>query len=191
MMKLQDKRPASNQKRIAYISIFVTLTAIGAFIKIPTFIPFTLQVFFVLLAGFVLGARGGFISQAAYLVLGLIGLPVFSNFTGGISAVFSPSFGFLLSFPITAALVGYLSDRIGRNNFFKSFLSLLTGLVPLYLLGLLYYMYYMNRIMGIDVNIIKALQTAFLPFIAFDILKAFIAVIVGRRILKIMDVKKD
>nr|WP_089740549.1 biotin transporter BioY [Gracilibacillus ureilyticus] len=74
-------------------------------------VPITLQTFFAILSGLILGKRLGSISMALYLLLGLTGLPVFAQFKGGMSAILSPTFGFLLSFIIIAYVSGKLTER--------------------------------------------------------------------------------
>jgi len=84
------------------------LTAVGAQIEIPHVpVPFTLQTFFVLLAGGVLGKRNGFISMSLYLFLGVVGFPVFSSGGFGLAKLLGPTGGYLLSFPVAAFLIGY------------------------------------------------------------------------------------
>ena len=75
---------------MARVALMAALTAVGAQISIPlpfTLVPFTLQVLMVVLAGLLLGARYGALSQVVYLMLGAIGLPVFAGFTGGLGHV--------------------------------------------------------------------------------------------------------
>ena len=92
-----------------WIVTFAVFTAIGAQIAIPHQpVPFTLQTFFVLLAGGLLGKRNGLLSMSTYLALGTLGLPVFSGSLGGFTRLVGPTGGYLLSFPIAAYLVGYL-----------------------------------------------------------------------------------
>ena len=75
-------------------ALFAALTAIGAFLKIPTpWSSFTLQVFFVCMAGVLLGPKYGALSQLVYIALGLMGLPIFTA-GGGLGYVFQPTFGF-------------------------------------------------------------------------------------------------
>ncbi|MDD5421369.1 MAG: biotin transporter BioY, partial [Synergistaceae bacterium] len=85
-------------RRIIYISIFAILTAIGARIAVPLpLVPFTLQTMFCMLAGLLLGPRYGAASQAFYMFMGLIGVPVFTG-GGGLSSIFMPSFGYVVGF---------------------------------------------------------------------------------------------
>ena len=79
-------------------ALFTALIAIGAFIRIPVpFCPFTLQLLFTTLAGLLLGSRRGAASVAVYVLLGLVGLPVFTS-GGGPSYIFQPTFGYLIGF---------------------------------------------------------------------------------------------
>lgn len=79
-------------------ALFTALSAIGAFIRIPVpLVPFTLQITFTTLAGLLLGSKKGAISIAVYVLMGLIGIPVFTQ-GGGFSYVLKPSFGFFGSF---------------------------------------------------------------------------------------------
>ena len=89
-------------KGVIYCGLFTALIAVGAFIKIPIpVVPFTLQYLFTMLAGLLLGSRLGTVSVLSYMLLGLAGLPIFSE-GGGLWYVFKPSFGLLplfLPFP--------------------------------------------------------------------------------------------
>ena len=113
-----------NTKELVLSSLFSSMTAILAQISIPLLeVAFTMQVFIVALCGLVLGKRLGFISQIIYILLGLIGLPVFTHFRGGVGILLGPTGGFILSFPIIAFTVGYFSER------FKSKLGIIFGMV--------------------------------------------------------------
>lgn len=97
-------------------SLFVGLTAIGANItSIAPFlvvggVPITLQTFFAILAGLVLGSRLGAFSMFVYMMLGLFGVPIFAQFKGGIATLFSPTFGFILSFILIAYVAGKMIE---------------------------------------------------------------------------------
>ncbi len=90
-------------KDITRISIMCALTIIGAYIAVPLpNAPFTLQTFFAMLSGLVLSRRNATLSQFAYLFIGLVGIPVFTNGGGGLGYIFSPTFGYLLTMPFIA-----------------------------------------------------------------------------------------
>ena len=98
-------------------AMFVALTAIGT--NITSIIPFlniggvpiTLQTFFAVLAGLVLGSRLGAFTMFAYMMLGLVGAPIFAQFKGGPAAVLSPTFGFIVSFILVAYIAGKLVEK--------------------------------------------------------------------------------
>ena len=97
---------------ITLCSMFVVLIAIGANITsiVPFFVvggvPITLQTFFAMLAGLLLGSRLGAISTSAYAFIGLVGVPVFAQFSGGPGMILKPTFGFIISFIIAAWVAG-------------------------------------------------------------------------------------
>src|SRR5699024_76055 len=98
-------------------SLFVALTAIGANITsiIPGLsvggVPITLQTFFAVLAGLVLGSRLGAFSMFVYMMLGLVGVPVFAQFKGGPMSILTPTFGFILSFILIAFIAGKIIEK--------------------------------------------------------------------------------
>jgi biotin transport system substrate-specific component len=110
------------------------LVAIGAQIEIPNQpVPFTMQTFFVLLSGALLGKRDGAISMSLYLILGAIGLPVFSGGAFGLAKISGPTGGYLLSFPIAAFVVGYFTKL--RCEFWWMLISMFVGSFIVFALG--------------------------------------------------------
>ncbi len=124
-------------KNMTLVALFAAITAVCAQLAFPipfSPVPFTLQVVAVCLAGGILGSKLGAMSLIVYLLIGATGIPVFAQFRGGLSVLVGPTGGFLLSFPIAAALIGFFMER--KNNFKSSFLSMLLGLVIIYVMGL-------------------------------------------------------
>lgn len=116
------------------------LTIVGGLISIPipfTPIKITLQTLFVAASGLVLGGRDGALSQIAYMVLGLIGLPIFSA-GGGFDYVLRPSFGYILSFPVQAFLTGFLVSRCRTLSSWKLFVCAFVGVLVSYAIGITY-----------------------------------------------------
>lgn len=143
---------------------FALLVAIGAQIEIPNQpVPFTLQTFFVLSAGALLGKRGGAVSMSFYLILGAIGLPVFSGGAFGIAKILGPTGGYLLSFPVAAFAVGYLTKL--RHEYWWMLISMTVGSLIIFSLGTiqLNFLYIHNWI--------HSFQTGFLIFTWWDGLK--------------------
>ena len=104
-------------KSMIYCGLFTALIAAGAFIKIPVpVVPFTLQYLFTMLAGLFLGSRRGMISVVAYMLLGLAGLPIFSE-GGGIWYIFKPSFGYIIGFCLGTYVTGLIAEcRSGKTH---------------------------------------------------------------------------
>lgn len=124
---------------ITLCGMFIVIIAIGANITsiFPFFViggvPITLQTFFVILAGFILGSRLGTIAVIVYVLMGLFGLPVFAQFTGGLQTILRPTFGFILSFILTAYAVGKISER--NKNVFTYCVAAIIGLIINYVIG--------------------------------------------------------
>lgn len=171
-----------NTKELVLSSLFSSMTAILAQISIPLLeIAFTMQVFIVALCGLVLGKKLGFISQIIYILLGLIGLPVFTHFRGGVGILLGPTGGFILSFPIIAFIVGYFSEK------FKSKLGIIFGmvlsLIISYIIGTLQFCLVTNS------DFVKGITVCVVPFIILDIIKLNLALFVGNRISKRINLK--
>jgi biotin transport system substrate-specific component len=124
---------------ITLTGMFVALMAIGA--NITSIVPFmvvggvpiTLQTFFAILAGAVLGSRLGSIAMIAYALVGLVGVPVFAQFGGGFSIILKPTFGFILSFIFTAYATGKIIEK--KKTISTYIAASLTGLIINYVVG--------------------------------------------------------
>ncbi|WP_416731119.1 biotin transporter BioY [Fictibacillus sp. JL2B1089] len=124
---------------ITLVGMFVALMAIGA--NITTMFPFmvvggvpiTLQTFFCILAGALLGSRLGAISMSVYVLVGLVGAPVFAQFKGGFATVISPTFGFLLSYILVAYLTGLIIEKNGGKASYIA--ATLVGTAVNYIVG--------------------------------------------------------
>lgn len=146
-------------------------------------VPFSLVPFVVMLAGGLLGAKGGALAMLVYVLLGLIGLPVFEKPPFGGPAYFlQPTFGFLLGYIGGAYVTGALLRGRGRPGLLRYFLAMAGGLGVLYLFGLPYLYLILNFYLGKTVSVIQVIKIGFLPFIGFDLLKAGAAAALARMI---------
>jgi biotin transport system substrate-specific component len=164
-----------NVKPLMYAALFAALTAIGAFIKIPlplSPVPITLQVFFVLLAGLVLGARWGGTSMIVYVILGMSGLPVFSGGSSGFGVLFGPTGGYLLGFIAGAFVTGLIYDR-ANNSTVAAIGAMVAGLIMIYLLGVI------QLSAAAQMSIQQAVTVGVLPFLIGDAMKISAALIVA------------
>lgn len=161
------------------VSLFAALTAVGAFIKIPIpHVPFTLQTLMVMFAGLILGSRRGALSQILYLVLGLMGLPIFAQ-GGGPAYILQPSFGFLLGFAPGAFVIGKILEGDKSPSSARIFVSLLLGQGVIYLFGLPYLYLNLNLILHKTISISSVFMAGFLVFLPGDLLKTLIAALVA------------
>lgn len=123
--------------------LFAALIAAGAWMKItlptqPLPMHFTLQWFFVLLAGLLLSKRLAAASVGVYLLLGLMGVPVFAS-GGGPSYLIRPTFGYLIGFGVAAYVMAWLCENTSFPGFFKLFWFSIAGLLVYYAIGVFYY----------------------------------------------------
>lgn len=153
----------------------IAVVAALAQVEIPMWpVPITGQTLGVMLVGASLGFRRGVAALAGYLVLGLAGAPIFASFTGGIAAVGKPSFGFVIGFVATAAVVGWLAERRwDRRPLLAIALFGAASLVP-FVFGIPY-MAAVLASMGTPVDLGGALALGFVPFIVGGIVKWAIA----------------
>lgn len=153
----------------------VTVVAALAQVEIPMWpVPITGQTLGVMLVGATLGLRRGVAALTSYLVLGLAGAPVFAGFTGSIAALGKPSFGFIIGFIATAAVVGWLAERRwDRRPLLSIALFGLASLIP-FAFGIPY-MAAVLAALGSPVDLGGALALGFLPFIVGGIVKWAIA----------------
>lgn len=172
-------------KNLILCAMFAAMTAVGAFIKIPAgYTSFTLQVFFTLAAGVLLGQNYGATSQFVYVLLGLIGLPIFTE-GGGFAYVLKPGFGFLLGLIPAAYVVGLVAKHLG-HSFWKLIVAGLAGLVVIYAVGLPYLYCIVRFYLGGTMTIQKLLGSYCLIFLPFDFLKILAAAVLGNRLVPIL-----
>jgi biotin transport system substrate-specific component len=155
---------SSTLSQLLWISGFAVATAIGARLEIPHEpVPYTLQTFFVLLAGAFLGARNGALSQLMYLAMGVLGAPVFATGSFGLAALLGPTGGYLLAFPVAALVVGVLTER--HRSLLGIVVSMAAGLFLIFSSGTLHlYAFYLR-----DASL--AFSSGFLLFTWWDLIK--------------------
>jgi len=173
-----------NIRQMTLISLFATLTAVGAFISIPLYpVPLTLQTLFTLLAAMVLGSVMGALSQIIYVLLGVIGLPVFAGFKAGIGILFGPTGGFLLGFIISAYVIGKIIELKNEKNIFYYLFAGIMGTIILYIVGITQ----LSLVTGIGIK--KAITVGMLPFLPGDILKIIAASFIASKLKPIIELK--
>jgi biotin transport system substrate-specific component len=162
-------------KDLLLVAAGIAVVAALAQVEVPMWpVPITGQTLGVMLVAATLGLRRGVAAMAGYLVLGVAGAPIFATFTGGIAAVGKPSFGFIIGFVATAAVVGWLAERRwDRRPLLAIALFGGASLIP-FAFGIPY-MAAVLAAMGTPVDLAGALGLGFLPFIVGGIVKWAIA----------------
>lgn len=164
-------------KGMIYASLFGAGTAVGAFIMIPLPpVPITLQTLFLYIATALLGGRLAALSQFVYLLLGIIGLPVFSGGKSGFGVLFGPTGGYLLGFVLGAFLIGILIDLKKNPRPLWMGFSMVMGTIIIYVLGVA------QLSVIAKLSILKAVSVGALPFLIGDLLKIIIAVFISIRV---------
>lgn len=169
---------------LTYTAMFTSLIVVCSQICVPTPVPFTLQTLAVFLAGGLLGWKRGTLSVAIYILLGIAGVPVFAEFSGGLRVLLGMTGGYIIGFLFTAAAVGFMCEKLGRKLWVLG-VSMIIGLAGCYLFGTVWFMLvYTQKVEPI--GFISALGTCVVPYLLFDIAKIAVAALVVNRLDKII-----
>ncbi|MBQ3796146.1 MAG: biotin transporter BioY [Butyrivibrio sp.] len=165
---------------LVYIAIGAALIAICSWISIPTAVPFTLQTFAVFFVLLLLGGERGTLATLIYVLLGAIGVPVFSGFSGGIGILFGNTGGYILGF-LFIGLIYMLFTKAFKKNIVIKVVALVIGLAVCYAFGTAWFMHVYMKSSG-EVGLFTVLGWCVFPFIIPDLLKMALAVVISRRI---------
>lgn len=168
-------------------SLFTALIAVGAFIKIPVpVVPFTLQFLFTTLAGLLLGSKKGAISVVAYMILGLAGLPIFSE-GGGFWYVIKPSFGYSIGFCIGTYVTGLIAERMKEKTVPRYMLANFVGLLIVYAVGMIYYYKICNYVIDRPIALGPLFLYCFVLAVPGDICLCILAAALVKRVKPILN----
>lgn len=177
---------AFKTKELILVALFTALSAVGAFIRIPLpMIPFSMQNLFTTLSGLLLGSYLGSVAVALYVILGLIGLPIFTQ-GGGIGYVLKPSFGYLLGFILGAWITGKLRERASKNDFKSILLANAAGMASIYVIGVGYYYVLSTFLLGQPLGAKVLLVNFVLMTLPGDIVKCFVVTALGKKLLPVL-----
>ncbi|WP_243108656.1 biotin transporter BioY [Clostridium rectalis] len=170
-------------KNILLVAIFAALTAIGAMIKIPLiYESITLQFLFTALSGMLLGSKSGALSQFVYVILGMFGVPIFTQ-GGGIAYILKPTFGYLIGFIFSSYIIGKIIESNRQVSFIVLFKASFIGLIVTYVIGVPYLYIILKYISHIHITIFDSIKIGCLVFLIGDLLKCFVTAILGVRII--------
>ena len=170
-------------KDLGYIAVSAAILTVSAWIAVPIgSIPITLQTAALFLIAGVLGWKRATLATLAYLLLGMIGVPVFAGFMGGISVIFSPTGGYLLGFFAISLIVGVIAEKNGEKFFIRLIVAMYLGLLLCYTIGTAWFMLFIGENMGF----IAAITLCVLPYLPFDVVKMILSVFLIVRVKKIL-----
>ena len=165
---------------LVYIAIGAALITVGAWITIPTTVPFTLQTFAVFAVLLLLGGMRGTMAVIVYIMLGAVGVPVFSGFNSGFGVLLGSTGGYIIGFIFMGLLYMAFTKLFGEKQAVKIG-ALLAGLTVCYAFGTAWFMYVYIGSKG-PVSLMTVLGWCVFPFIVPDLVKMAVAVLVARRV---------
>ena len=170
-----------NVQRMCRIALMAALICVAAPLAIPVgAVPITLATFAVYLAGFCLGPWEGTAAVAIYLLLGAVGVPVFSGFRGGVSALVGSTGGYLVGFIVSALLMWALTGFARRNRWTLA-VALAVSLLACYAFGTVWFVVVSVRA-GKAMTFGTALSFCVLPYILPDAAKIWLAYFLSKRL---------
>ena len=169
-------KPESRVKKLVYASLFAALTALGAWVTIPLPVPLTLQTMFTLLSGAVLGWYFGALSMVVYVLMGIVGLPVFAGGQSGLGVLAGPIGGYLFGFIAGAAVTGLIARMKKKPGYLWLCTAMTAGTAIIYLFGAAQLAFVMH--LPID----RAVVLGVLPFLPGDALKILLGAAIARKI---------
>lgn len=172
---------------MAYIALFAVLMAVCAWITVPLpkpLVQFTLQTFAMFMALTTLGGRRGLYAMVVYLLLGAVGVPVFSGFRGGLGVLLDTTGGYIIGFAAAALVYWLLTAKLGDSLPVKIAACVL-GLAVCYAFGTAWFLVLYARTTS-PIGVTTALSWCVLPYIVPDLLKLALAVVLSGRIKKFL-----
>lgn len=183
------KQPSLSPIRdFSLIALMAALTAVGAFITVPIPpVPFSLQIFFAILSGALLGSKKGAAAVGIYVLLGLCGLPVFTKGVG-ISYLLQPTFGYLAGFIVGAWVCGKIIEHKKSYDFKTMLAACFAGAGVDFAIGIVYFYCIMNLYLGKGMSLWSVIFSTFLIFIPADTALMIFAAYLGKRLTPILKI---
>ncbi|UTR11597.1 biotin transporter BioY [Evansella sp. LMS18] len=174
-------RPKFTVLELTKAAMFIALMGIGAnltaFITVGA-VPLTFQTVVAILAGVLLGKKAGAFSMIGYTFIGLLGVPVFAGFQGGLHVITSPTFGFIISFTVLAYVSGLIVEKSSKRSLVTYIVACYAGLIMNYLIGVPYLYFYTQFVLEATGVTFLATALGMGPFFIKDaVLAGFAAVI--------------
>ena len=181
LIDTEDIMKHLNTRELVLCGLFIALITAGTFIRIPVGTDvYTLQFLFTLLSGLVLGARLGAITVSAYVLLGLLGVPVFAS-GGGPAYILQPTFGYLLAFILQAWLGGFYARQGSTVSYGRLLAANLLGMVIVYVIGISWFYLFSNYVIATPIPLWTAIFYCGVLQVIPDFLLCLAAAAIGLR----------
>lgn len=170
-------------KNLTRISLMIALLIISAQLAIPIGpVSITLQSLVILVIGLIFPKKQAVLTAFLYLLMGLMGFPIFAQAMGGPYSIFLPSFGFILSFIPALWLMGKVRERESGEDFKRNLSAVLLGNLVIYFVGILYMSFILIVHLGNEMTLWEVLSLGMIPFIPADIAKSILALSIAKRV---------
>lgn len=169
---------------LVYMALGAVLIAVCSWISIPATIPFTMQTFAVFFVLSLLGGKRGTMAIIVYVLLGAVGIPVFSQFTAGIGVLLGNTGGYIIGFVFAGLVYRIIISRSGKK-LWTEILAMVIGLAVVYAFGTAWFMIVYTRANG-AVGLAAVLGWCVIPFIIPDLVKLGLAVTLARRLSPVL-----
>ncbi|MCI5937014.1 MAG: biotin transporter BioY [Eubacterium sp.] len=172
---MKEKQAALDIKNLTLIALFVAVTCVLAPFSIPIGpVPISLTNLVIYFELYLLGWKKGVISYVVYLLIGLVGLPVFSGFTGGVGKLAGPTGGYLIGFIFMTIVCGIFIEKF--HSFFLQLLGMILGTAVAYAFGTAWFC------ISTGTGVMAALALCVFPFIIGDLVKMVLAGLVAPKV---------
>lgn len=178
LMNKEEGKSKAKTTTLVLIGLMAAITCIMGPFSIPlpfNLVPISLTNLVIYFTMYILGMKKGTISYCIYLLIGLVGLPVFSAFTGGAGKLLGPTGGYLIGFIFLALISGFFIDKWG-NNMWLCMTGMVLGTIVCYIFGTIWLTYQAHM------NFEAALWAGVIPFIPGDVIKMIMAMLLGPQI---------
>ncbi len=184
--KSKQKLPISD---ITLIAMFSAILVVCSWISIPAAVPFSLQTFGVFLAAGILGGKRGSLTVLTYILLGLLGVPVFAGFAGGFGYLFGSTGGYIIGFLFSALAMWLIESLFGKSKWVL-LLSMILGLLVCYSFGTAWFMTIYAKSAG-AIGVWTALTLCVIPYIIPDAIKIGLAFVISIRLRRYAEINSD
>ncbi|MBP5291846.1 MAG: biotin transporter BioY [Lachnospiraceae bacterium] len=165
---------------ITYVALGAVLITVCSWLSIPMAVPFTMQTFAVFAVCGILGGRRGTIAVLIYILMGFVGIPVFSGFRGGADALLGLTGGYIIGFVFTALII-WGAEKLFGSSLVPTVISMLVGLAACYAAGTFWFIRVYNSRTG-EIGVAAVLGMCVIPFIIPDLVKMALAILISRRV---------